>query len=516
MSSSPHFTGHKLASYLVALALALSFVIPAYAQETTEDETAVVTDAVMEEATQDATGDLETAQQRSGCQGILTVDGPAGDVRGSGWVWGWLADLADPFNPGGPIDIYRGDTFIATTATGASRDEGEVRADVDRALGLTDGRTGWRIRMDWSTQPAGSQTYRVLGRTSCEWLEGRFTVNVNPTPPAPAASLSINDESRTLSSNTNTGIGVGTTCIQYNVSGQCTQVSSVNTGTGSVCISRDSLGNCIQFSSVGTTSTLSDVNFEFIVTLNPASTQQVQVDYATRDGSGVNGTDYTSTTGTLTFAAGETTKTITVRVYNRGQVSASDRDFFVALTNPRGASISDGEGRGIIRRNFSSVSGCTQFDVNGNCISYSGTGVGTGVGTFGNCPAGYFWNGVQCTFTGTGSGFGGTFTIQNLNAGSCPEGPNCTFRVTQSGGSGTVNVTWTATGASGGTSPTCSASATADYAPNTGTIAVNANSFADILIAICVDADIGAESFTVTIVPSSGSATIPAVSVTIP
>ena len=42
--------------------------------------------------------------------------------------------------------------------------------------------------------------------------------------------------------------------------------------------------------------------------------QPVTVNYATADGTGVAGVDYVTTFGTLTFAPGETDKTITVEL----------------------------------------------------------------------------------------------------------------------------------------------------------------------------------------------------------
>ena len=52
------------------------------------------------------------------------------------------------------------------------------------------------------------------------------------------------------------------------------------------------------------------------VELDPASTGTVTVDYATRDqvGDATAGEDYTATSGTLTFTAGQTSKTITVPI----------------------------------------------------------------------------------------------------------------------------------------------------------------------------------------------------------
>ena len=52
----------------------------------------------------------------------------------------------------------------------------------------------------------------------------------------------------------------------------------------------------------------------FTVTLSKASTKQVSVGYSTADGTAKAGTDYTAAFGTLTFAPGQTSKTITVNV----------------------------------------------------------------------------------------------------------------------------------------------------------------------------------------------------------
>jgi hypothetical protein len=53
-------------------------------------------------------------------------------------------------------------------------------------------------------------------------------------------------------------------------------------------------------------------NAVFSVTLSAASTQTVTVNYATRNNSATAPADYTATSGTLTFAPGERSKTFTV------------------------------------------------------------------------------------------------------------------------------------------------------------------------------------------------------------
>jgi hypothetical protein len=89
-------------------------------------------------------------------------------------------------------------------------------------------------------------------------------------------------------------------------------------------------------------------NATFTVTLSTASKQAVTVDYMTADGSATGTSDYAATTGTLTFAPGETTKTVMVPV--RGDRLYEPREqFFVNLFAPANGTISDGRGSGIIR-----------------------------------------------------------------------------------------------------------------------------------------------------------------------
>ena len=58
------------------------------------------------------------------------------------------------------------------------------------------------------------------------------------------------------------------------------------------------------------------------------------VDFATADGTATAGTDYTATTGTLTFAPGETTKNITVPLINDNVFENASETFTVNLSNP--------------------------------------------------------------------------------------------------------------------------------------------------------------------------------------
>ncbi len=89
------------------------------------------------------------------------------------------------------------------------------------------------------------------------------------------------------------------------------------------------------------------VNAVFTVTLSQASATAVSVAYATANGTATAGSDYVATSGTLNFAAGQTTQTITV-VVNGDTLKEANETFFVNLSGASGAAIGDNQGLGII------------------------------------------------------------------------------------------------------------------------------------------------------------------------
>jgi aryl-phospho-beta-D-glucosidase BglC (GH1 family) len=85
----------------------------------------------------------------------------------------------------------------------------------------------------------------------------------------------------------------------------------------------------------------------FVITLAQPSSTPVTVTYATSNGSATAGSDYVGTTGSVTFAPGETSKTVTVVVLGDTAAEGAE-DFTVLLSNPVGATVVDGSGRGTI------------------------------------------------------------------------------------------------------------------------------------------------------------------------
>jgi hypothetical protein len=82
--------------------------------------------------------------------------------------------------------------------------------------------------------------------------------------------------------------------------------------------------------SVGDTYNNYATSFTFTVSLSAAYDHEVTVNFTTIDGTAVAGVDYVATSGTLTFAAGVTTQSITVDVLD--QTSIYDKYFAVQLS----------------------------------------------------------------------------------------------------------------------------------------------------------------------------------------
>ncbi len=78
----------------------------------------------------------------------------------------------------------------------------------------------------------------------------------------------------------------------------------------------------------------------------------VTVNYATADGSATAAgklADYTATSGTLTFAAGEQSKTVSVAVTGDSR-PAPGETFYLYLASPSGATLAEIRGTGTIRQ----------------------------------------------------------------------------------------------------------------------------------------------------------------------
>ena len=107
------------------------------------------------------------------------------------------------------------------------------------------------------------------------------------------------------------------------------------------------VGSKPSLSAADAEATEGEATMDFAVALDAPAATRVTVDYATADGSATAGEDYVGKAGTLTFAAGETRKTVLVSLLVDAK-DEGDETFTLKFSNPSGVRIEDGEATGTI------------------------------------------------------------------------------------------------------------------------------------------------------------------------
>jgi hypothetical protein len=130
-------------------------------------------------------------------------------------------------------------------------------------------------------------------------------------------------------------------------------------------------------------------NAVFTVSLSTASFQTVTVSYATANGSAIAPGDYAPLTGQLTFAPGETLKTIEIAVLGEALYELGlNETFVVNLTTPGHATLGDAQAAGTITNDdaaptntfaISKTQPFTFFDANHDKVTVKLSGTGAGV-----------------------------------------------------------------------------------------------------------------------------------------
>src|SRR6185312_13061392 len=113
----------------------------------------------------------------------------------------------------------------------------------------------------------------------------------------------------------------------------------------------------------------------FTVSLSASSSQTVTVNYTTADNSATAGSDYSTTSGQLSFTPGQTSQPINVTV-SGDTTFESNETFFVNLSTAVNATISDNQGAGTINNDDS------QPSISINDVSVTEGNAGTTTATF--------------------------------------------------------------------------------------------------------------------------------------
>ena len=260
---------------------------------------------------------------------------------------------------------------ISSTYAPVEEDVGHslrVRAEFTDDLGFAESRTSL------DTQPvaeAPPPTVRLtLTPSSVSENGGQSTVTATVTPAsATAFTVTVSaapDGEFTRSSNTTLSFAANATASTGTVTltavnntldeaGRTVRVSGTAAGNPDVVVTGATLtitdDDESPWLNIEDASGPEDVGtLEFRVTLDVESGMPVTVAYASADGTAVAGQDYTSTSGTLTFAAGETEQTLSVTILDDSD-REDDETFSVNLSPPTNAELTDGEATGTIEAN---------------------------------------------------------------------------------------------------------------------------------------------------------------------
>lgn len=135
----------------------------------------------------------------------------------------------------------------------------------------------------------------------------------------------------------------------------------------------------------------------FTVRLSVAGSQPVTVRYATTNGTALAGQDYVAGSGTLTFTPGMMETNVTVATWRDG-IPENDESFSVRLSEPQGAAVEDGEGRGSIQDHPEELILITRQPEDQTVAA--GTNVTLQVAATGPTPLGYQWRKADLELSG--------------------------------------------------------------------------------------------------------------------
>jgi hypothetical protein len=256
---------------------------------------------------------LDSDVDSSGLSDLFTV--AAGDVR-SDIDAGLIAAAPNPTLSVSDASLIEGNTgsnMMSFTVTLSAASSTTIAVDYATADG---------------TATAGTDYQPTSGTLTFNPGETSKTVTVaimGDTTPEPDETLFLN-----LSNPVNAGIADG--------QGQGTILNDDNSQP------RVSIGTYSGYVAEGNSGT---TTFYFVIMLSAPSSQVVTVDYATADGTATAGSDYQSTSGTLTFNPGETMKMVAVTIY--GDTVVEPNEFFAMnLSNAVNANINIGQATGYI------------------------------------------------------------------------------------------------------------------------------------------------------------------------
>ncbi len=226
-----------------------------------------------------------------------------------------------------------------------------------------------------ATAPAGSAgtvdiTVTTAGGTNVTNTADQYTyvaaptvTSISPTSGPATGGTTVIITGTNFSGATAVTFG-GTAASGYTVNSATQITATAPAGTGTVDVrvttaggtSATSAADQFSYTSLPTLS-INDVSMPegnsgstpmtFAVTLSAASASEVTVNYASSNGTAIAGADYIAVSDTLTFTAGQTSKTLSVPILG-DTVVEPHKAFSITLSNPSNATLTKATGTGTI------------------------------------------------------------------------------------------------------------------------------------------------------------------------
>ncbi len=231
------------------------------------------------------------------------------------------------------------------TATGRIEDEDALPGLSIGNGGLTEGTGGGSMRFEVRLEPASGRTVTVqygtadvtaTGGSDYAPVSGTLTFGAGTTVrtvTVPIADDAIDEPDE-----------------QFTVSLRAAVNATVATAQGTGTIADNDQAPELSIGNGSLTEGSGDGTMPFVVRLDAASGRTVTVQYTTADGSAAAGSDYTAASGTLTFRAGTTSRTIAVTVVDDTLDEPSEQ-FTVTLRAAVNATVATAQGTGTIADN---------------------------------------------------------------------------------------------------------------------------------------------------------------------
>ena len=192
--------------------------------------------------------------------------------------------------------------------------------------------TGDTYTVVLDSQPTANVTITIGGQTAAD-------ITAAPTPLTFTTTNWGTPQTVTVTAGNDTDTVTDTHSLTHSATSSDTDYSGIPIANVGVTVNdNDSTIPALSFDNINITVDEDGSQAALSVELSQASTVTVTVDYATSDNTAEAGDDYTDTSGTLTFAPGETVKAIIVPILDDAIYEPLER-FNVTLSNPTGATL---------------------------------------------------------------------------------------------------------------------------------------------------------------------------------